>query len=800
MVILWIASALAGSDTWTLAQDTWFMDQPVVIERPVAQWALEGGYVFQIEDRGEPIGVVWVGDATWNVHFETEREARVTANRLAVLEHVDPASLVNLYDKGLSLPSDRGIFIGRSLWAEFQPSLVRIDDDAVQLDGEIEEVLVTGYRSPGAARRLAGRTLDERMDWLRTHRFDPAGLLEVEGLQAHPQPATFAELHTEQTWDRFAGADTAGANERWLSYTHDPSGVLDPQIASHTFAAHASDNQPASSRTLVRRLHPTDQRGERRARRRLDIVSAQATHVFDPQPAAYTTRTYSAAEVTLVAKGGPAEVAWIDVPHIHQQPWAGEPPLPHSWELVRVAVNGEPVKVHHLPMSPDQIEGRGRTRTLAVPIPTLAPGETVEILLEWSDLHRYAHMLQFATAPSGFGAPGSSSEVRNLGYATDVLHALPTVRTNRAHARPLTLRVGVPLEKSRRNRALFAAERIRHWEDAEMAWSQGETTTLAPTLALGQWNIQNHDSAAGAPAIQVALLDRSGPKHAEVAEQARQLLVLFEQILPELPTDQLHIAQSVAEYRHLEIGAAGNGMLWFGSAQLAMPRAGIESRIRRVFPHAEQYMLATTLHAQWWMARRDTSRSLLLASALGYGVSALEALHGPEVGKDWRFTMREFAEISTGRIGPLTEPNYSWAGALVLLDVLPSQLGLHNVRGAIDDVLDGAYPATWEGLEHALVARGATHAPEVFDTWVHTGIAPRVELDWTVSDGSLRIRATSNLPFGTLTVPVRAVRSDQAADLWMTLTDGRGEGAIPWNGDPPRKIQIDPDDTLLLRR
>ena len=62
------------------------------------------------------------------------------------------------------------------------------------------------------------------------------------------------------------------------------------------------------------------------------------------------------------------------------------------------------------------------------------------------------------------------------------------------------------------------------------------------------------------------------------------------------------------------------------------------------------------------------------------------------------------------------------------------------------------------------------------------------------------MKATTNLPFGTLTVPVRAVAPDQTIDLWMTLTDGHGEGTIPWEGEPPRKIRIDPDDTLLLRR
>jgi len=795
-MIAWLAvAAWAGSESWVLAEPTWFIDAPIEISEPLSEWSLTGGYAFRIEEEGVAVGAMLIGDTTWKIDFETPRDALVTANRLAVLERVDPDELTDLFDTGLSLEADRGLLLSHEIWAQLAPNLVVVSDKGVVLDSETEEVLVTGYRSPQSARRLAERALDERMDWLRTHRHDPASLLEVERWQADPQPVFLAEFHTDQAWDRFAGAPTAGANERWLSYRSDPTGVSDKWVSASVFAAHGLDGQkPEIRRVLTARPFAANQRGERRPQHRVDVIGAKATHLFVPEAGSYTATSHSAAKLEIAAKGGSADVLWIDVPHVEQQPWAGEPPLMHSFELKKIAIDGVELSPVHVPMTADQVEGRGSVRTYAVQIPTLNPGESNTVLIEWSDLNRYAHMVQFMAVP----AFGWSSEVRDAGSSTNLLRALPTLRTNRAHRMPATIRVGVPADQSRRNHAIVSATDVKEWTEDPWHWIQGETTTALPSIAMGQWRMYEEAGANGAPAVQVALRSGGGETPHEVAVQVRQLVDLYEQVLPDYPLEQIHIAETVAEFSRPEVKLGGGGMIGIGPATTGPLRAGREAAFRRRYPQLELTMLAATLHGHWWVERPYAESSLIGQWAFAMGIHAVETLHGTEVGDTWRTRLRECADAPTGRIGPLTEPGHTCEGAHLFLGAMAGEYGMPAILEALNGILGGEFPASYEGLEEALTAVAGDSVHDFFDVWVHTGIAPSVKVDWTW-DGKLFVDATADVPFGTFSVPLRVESGDEAIDVRIVIQDGVGELDLALATAPDR-IRVDPDETLLLRK
>ncbi len=797
-MVLWLATAaLAGSESWVLAESTWFIDEPLEISKPLSQWSFSGGYVFRIEEKGVAVGVVVVGDGTWTVSFATPREALVTANRLAVLEGVDPAELSDLYEAGLPLETDRGMFMSHEAWGVFAPHLLEVGDRGVVLDGEIEEVLVTGYRGPKAARRLALRVLEDRTQWLRSNRFDPASLLQVERWQPSATPVWMAEFQTKQSWDRFAGAVVAGASERWLSHVRDPAGILDSRASDTVFTMHR-DECCARIRPLTRVLFPPNQRGDRGPRNGIDVAAAKATHLFVPDAAASALTAHSAVELELVARGGPAEVAWIDIPHMYQQPWASEPPLPNGWELTKIEANGEPLEALHVPMTPDQVEGRGWHRTYAVRIPTLEPGESLSVLLEYQDVHRYAHLLSVDNLGHVASIEDLESQLYDLGSATQLIRALPRIRANRAHGSPATIRIGVPAEGARRRRAVLSAAQTREWTEKPWHWVQGDTTTTAPSVAIGDWRPHNEAAANGSPAVQVALRNGGADIPHQVAVQVRQLLDLYGDVLPPYPAQRVQVVQTVANVEDLSLLSGGSGMVALGTTH-ARGFGISESSYRNQSPHLELYLLADALNRHWWIERGTADYTLAHSMSIAYGITAVEAIHGPEVGKTWRTTLREVADVSDGRIGPLTDRGSQVAGADIILGAMADRYSMPKVREAVDSVLRGDHPASFEGFEAALVEVCDESVHDFFDIWVHTGIAPRVGLDWSQEGGQLRVEATSNLPFGSFDIPIRVRTDGEDLDVDIVIVDGSGVLSIPVSGSVA-SIRVDPDQTRILRR
>ena len=160
--------------------------------------------------------------------------------------------------------------------------------------------------------------------------------------------------------------------------------------------------------------------------------------------------------------------------------------------------------------------------------------------------------------------------------------------------------------------------------------------------------------------------------------------------------------------------------------------------------------------------------------------------------------MRRCAQTPTGRIGPLTQRGHACEGASLFLGAT-DRYGQPAIFAAVDAVLRGEHPPTWDGLEQALQATAGDSVGDLFDIWVHTGIAPRIDVDGSREGDAIRLTATADVPFGRIAVPIRLEGDAHTVDVELTLEDGVGTAVVPWP-DEPFQIRTDPDQTLLLRR
>ena len=799
---LWLTLAVAGSESWTLADEVWLLDEPVAIERPTSDIALERGWVFRIDRGDEPVGALIVGEGTWSVAFETRSDAVVAANRMVVLEGADPEPLRSVVaGLQLDLSVDRGLILGNDVWASIEPSLLEVKREQGTLfstkDG-VEEVVVAAFRSPGEARRLAKISLKERTEWIRTHLFDPDSLLVVDAWDGRSD-VWFGDFRTDRAWDMFAGADSAGPDVRWLSVIEEPNGVFDATAGAQVFAAIATDTH-FQVQPLAKQRFDLDDQGHPRSPVRIDAIEAAARHALVPEDSSQVSLLKeSVVDVAIEAVGLPQQVVWIDVPHVHQQPWNGEGELANGWTLDGISLRGGPeLQAVHVPLTPDQIEGRGNHRTMAVRLPTpLQPGERATLRVRYTDRHRYHRVLDTNNAdPENF-----VRQVYELGTNTNLVRALPQVRGTAQSPFRADVEVGLPESLGHRAVISGGEEQIRTQD--RWSWWRVRSASRSPVFAAGAWSVHDRRASHGLPGVQVAVRDGGEPLADNLARHVVQLVELYEQVLPDYPFARVQVAELVAPAERLMFQSGSDGMIGLGSTQERVRGLGAERFLRNRVPQLEFWALATGLNHQWWLARGLTDEGKALAELVGpaYATSAVEVMYGTEDADTWVEHFRRCASPADRRLVPLhvRAGESACSGAHLISRGLPGRIGGSQTLEAIDRVMTGEHPATFAGLQAALEQVGNTDLQGFFDVWVHGGLAPDVAVTWSFENGRVLGRATTNLPFGTLEVPVRIEAGDEAVDARITIEDGTATFSIPWTGAQPEAVRIDPDETLLFR-
>ncbi len=799
LILSW--TAFAGSADWELAPTTWVVEEPVELVRPLSTWRLEHGFVFQVVEDAEPVGLAFVGEGSWKVSFSSSTDAVVTANRLAVIEGVVPGELAGVArGEDLDLFVDRGLILSMEAWETLGGSLLEVRTGGRAVFGRhqgVEEVVVTA-RKPGQARRIARRTLEDRTEWMRLHHFDPASLLTVDRWDAAGDPIWLVDMRTDQSWDRFAGHQTLGPNNHWLAYVQDPSGAFDPQAGAVVLARDVTDEGVLLRHDVSRARFPADAGGIRAPRRSVDLRAARASHAFLPLDGGMSLVSESVVDLDVTAHGGETSVVWVDIPHVEQRSWVSNPPLANGWSLDGFSTpSGEPIEAVHLPLTGDQREGRGGPRTYAVRLPTpLEEGSDTVVRVQWRDRHRYAHVLSL-----------ESNDPKNLltaaysmGQATDLLPALPRVRTNRTSRVRVTVRAAVPQWLGARHRPVISGSGERVWEEGGWRWVEVVSSSPRPSLAVGRWDVHQDAAARDMPAVLAAL--RTGGA-SQMPRQVRQLINLYQTVLPPYPASRVEVAELVAPLERLGIFVGGDGMVGFATTKERAKMLGGESAARRRYPHLEMFGLAAALHAHWWvdLGVRGVDQSLPVVFGTAYGIATVEAAHG-DAAHAWWDLMRRCAAPEDGRIDPLTSSSgRSWCtGAALVGGVLAEVVGRPGVLEAVDRVVRGEYPPSYEGLQASLEAVSGRDLDDVFDLWVYSGLAPAVKVSWRHEDGRIRGEVSSDVPFGSLEVPVRVVARGVEVQGIAVVHDGEGSFSVDWpHAEAPTRFEVDPREALLLR-
>lgn len=783
---LCLGAAEAGSAGWHLTDEAWIVDEPVAIEEALGTLALDSGAVFRIrDDGGGDAGLVFVGEGTFTVRFAGRRPAAASANRLVALGGADPAELAPAVQaEALDVATDRGLVLSRSVFEALQPGLVRVDIGRTVVttqgaDG-LEELVVLGY-SLRAARRRAERTLGARTRWMRDHAFDPADLLALDELDAdvRSDERMVAELHTPGwTWHGFA-TDQPTATQRWLAWVRDPSGVLDP-TARAAVVARTSDG---ARRAVATEPFGTGAGGVPMPPGRVALAGAAATVQLLPSPSGGELWSASRATLRLQAQGRPTRVAVLDVPHVEQRAWGGNPPLPNAWELVEVSGPGGPVPFRHVPLDGPERDGRGAWRTIAVQLDeVLQPGAWVDLTLVWKDQHRYRHTVELASA-------GGQTQVFDLGTSTDLVRVLPRVRSSTAVA-PVTLQTAVPERFAAHARVLASGTEARAWTRDGWSWTQAATTSAAPVVAAGRWTTKEPRDA---PGVHVHSREGFGADEADLAAATQRVLDIYGQVLPH-PAPSVDVVELAADLAADRATETGGGMVGIHRLATVGGFFGDDAELAERYPHAATWDLAESLHRLWWLdALLPASEPLVPAMmASAYATAVVGRVHGDDARAAW---------LQHARTQPGWEEDPIASPAFVLGRSLTSVAGVPAVEQATEALLDGTHPPTMDGLEAALQEGTSRDLSPWFDVWLRTGLRPDVDVRWAVEDGIVQGEARTDLAFGALPVPVRATGPDGDVDGALELVDGRAHLSLAWPHErPPRRVVVDPNETLLLGR
>ena len=791
-----LATALAGSESWTLSESSWFVDEPVRIERELSTFELQRGYAFRIEQDGAPVGAVFVGGGAWAISFETETDAIVAANRMVVLEDADPDALRPVVSGGepLAIGIDRGWMAGLDVWDRLEPHLLRVQAHGGALYTErdgIDEIVVTGEMRLARARRIADEALRERTEWMRTHAFDPASLIAVDAWDGAAD-VLLADFRTDRAWDRYAGVDTAGADQRWLSYVHEPTGALSPDRHTEVFAAVDSDRGVDRQAVAVGRFE-ADAHGHRRAPVRIDLDEAVARHALSVEPGGIAVIDEAWADLAVRSVGGDQQVLWVDVPHTHQVGFGSMYPLDNGFELLGLTLpDGTPLEAIHLPLTGSQTEGRGDERTFAVRLPEpLEAGEVATVRVGWRDRHRYGRYLTLEL--------NKVTQTYHLGDNTNLVRALPRVRGDGGRDFRGKVEVGMP--RTGGHRAVASGDSEERWvDDAGWRWVRSTTRSRGAVLAGGIWTLHDEPGGAHWPAVQTALRQRSRDEAKQLTRNIHKLLALYQQIFPRYPAQRTQMLELVAARGQVLIRGADRGLVGIGSYEELAGMRPAEALFRDRYPHYEERALASVLAMHWLVDLGLSGEELALPEVLGpaLGTSAIEAMYGAEAVEPWHEAMRRCADPSDRVVGPVLEAgvNGRCAGVHLMSRGLPARVGQATMNAAVADLLTGAHPATFDGLRAALEARSGEDLRGVFEPWVQGSVAPDVHVIWEYDpSGFVRGTATTNLPFGALDVPIQ-VGEERG---WVHLIDGRARFEIPWEGPKPSALRIDPDDALLFR-
>lgn len=703
--------------------------------------------VVPVVQDGRTIGIAFVGDGALSLALPDAADARRFANRQVLYGGKTPAAMraIAAGDAPYATTASRGFVFGST--AALRP----------WLEGAVAPTADGALLTEAEA---AARALNARLAVL-----DGEVTLDLGADRgAGADRWLFADFLVDERlrFVRPVGLDSE--EDRWLSAALDMLGT--PPVTNVL----AIGREPGGE--VVRRTvglgpweEPPDEPEGPRVRQGCELVQVSATLRAGATEA--QQRLPVEVDATYVLRGQ-RSLASVDVDLPDEAAKAG------AWRTATLSIDGRPVSTP---------AGSGRRRTLSIPHSSAA-ADTFSLRVVYRD--------SWSTLGGTSMDPTPATELQR-----------PLPRINGGLPLDVLLTAGAPLAGGLT--PVLSGGTVRDWSDDATRWVEARSDggTGVPRVAFGRWQTTSEPAVGDLPAIRVNLFPSEQAAAAGLPAFLRTVVAYFEQVLPPLPTGELELVQQRDDEWRFK-WTASMGLITVQQMQVG----GGERAHRAERPHLEQEVMAHEVAHQWWgglvdPARRE-DRWIAETMAQVYACLFIGAAFGPQecdrIQESWRVTWEEGAGVPGGASLRDAWGTADWQP--IAYEYGP-YLMLHGLRGRIGDqaFLAGldAYavdrsgrPASTERLQEAFEGASGLDLTAFFDFWVSGGLIPTISM--TV-DGT-QVTVTSDVPFGTIEVPVYALINGERHEFWVPVVDGEGRITLPGRAST---IKLDPNGLVMAR-
>ncbi|MFK7927264.1 MAG: hypothetical protein AB8H79_03700 [Myxococcota bacterium] len=781
--VLWTA-AFAGP--FELTDETYFIDEPVVVTSGPSTWRLTEGYLFPIRDDAGPAGFTFVGEGTWEVSFQDNHQAQQTANQLAMFAGGDVEALAPVASREapLSLAVDVGVWIAAdaSSWLD-QAVRVRKSRRGLTIleDDGTETVIVVQHRNQGPARALAKRQLDVRQRWMQQRWRDPSALLELDRRFDHTEASVIADFRTDVSWDRFIGMPGATANRapnHWLGAVYDPRGLFDASTSHQVVARTTGERRRAEEQTLSAQAFPHLANHQPRPRVRPVLKGMNVRVTMDLVEGNGVAQTSFEAKFSAEASEGTVDHLVVSLPHSERTRWYSDPPLAESWVLSDVRDSrGRPLPAIPLAITGDETEGRGSRRTFVIDLKRpLKPGEPQTFTLAWSEKVRYRRQLVTECC------------LYDLGATTGLLPAAP--RLHPTPAKPVPLRLIAGTSAQTRHKLVSSGASVETYRDSGRRWLHTQSSLVEPRIALGRWKTFAAPAVGRLPQIQMDMRTLDGRSARKLGITLRQMLNFYDPLLPDYPTRQIRLMEGGSSMESISFVSADNIVSFNPIFHFTEGLDQVEAAMRIQYPNLETFMLGTAVATAYFAKTETASQDpkIIMVLPRVYAMYLMKVAHGQDIEQIWIDNIadkaRHHRQASVGR--PWSEEGYS-TRLLALYGLFRHHHGDRALLAAMDHLASGREPASMAGLVRALERESGTSQQRFVDAWLRAGLAPKLDLNWHWEANTVTVQITGDVPFGEYDVPVLV----DDTETWVRLKNGRGVLRLPLL-DAPTQVGVHP--------
>lgn len=788
------------------------------------------------ERPAEMVGFSWVGEGEASVRLTDRADGRALANRLVQRVGADRAEIAHVSQGGpLVVNLDRGVFLS------VDPALERhfLGPDAHVAPNPLE-VVIYGSREGEAAGQQAARTFARRhalyqeLDLRIEQQIARDLAMKDAGLTQDTAPVMLVDLRTDT---RFGLGSGATGSDRWLGMVRDDTGQTNFRLRSQLLTLGRSDGGVAKAERLGGEpfppVDPRDVTSPPAPPVRLEPDHAESTILIEP-PRALALPVQVEARLTLRSIGGATQWTTLDLPRVEAEPG--------SWQLLELSTeNGDSVLAGPLEYIgawdgsvnvgqryPPRMSARA---TVFLPEPVLE-GETVTLVVRTRDVWPYGGWIRCGS-PEEAGHPS--------GATTGLQPYLPSVGSGWLGA-PWRATTHVGVRDDSGLVAVVPGDPASTRIDSGWIWTTATQTTSSPWLrvAVGAWPRTRFDRAN--PTSTHVRLHKSPDRMIEgLPAQTRQLGSYLAGWLPPLSHREWHVIESPTQcltwrYTRISVRLKNGDLVQDNSYEIReapkrcthrlelAPKAviplqryviaGNRKYVMDSVPHQAAGAFAHQLAHQYWghLARPAHPSDFWIAETFAelYSCMYVGAAHGPracearmkQARERWERVGAGTASLTAAYSSPDWEDIVWLYGPYVMLEMLRPRLGNDTFFLALDVLLRDHpdEPLTTERLQHYFEQASGQDLGDFFDLWVHQGFIPSLALTWDLDEhGRVEGVITSDLPFGTIDVPVLVRGKDVQHVVMVDVVDGEGRfRSEPVEGRP--RVSLDPDGRVLARK